>query len=90
MEFEFNLKTKTVVGKGSIAKILPFIEDNQYTKVGVIIDQALKNNPYINQFVVYIQNHIYRGNFIKIRSCFIKRAFKLITANIHHKFHPSV
>ena len=51
MEFEFSLKTKTVVGQGSISKIIPFIEENHYKKVGLIIDQALKENAFVNSFL---------------------------------------
>lgn len=56
MEFEFNLKTKTVIGKGAIHKIIPFIKDNRYNKVGLIIDQAMKENSFINNFLVELGN----------------------------------
>ena len=51
MEFEFSLKTKTIVGQGSISKIIPFIEENHYNRVGLIIDQAMKENAFVNSFL---------------------------------------
>lgn len=48
MNLEFNLRTKTYVGKGSLTRIEDYLEENNYNKVGLIIDQALKGNQFIS------------------------------------------
>ena len=55
MDFEFNLRTKTVIGKGAINKIIPFIKENDYNKVGLIIDQAMKENSFVNDFLSLLE-----------------------------------
>lgn len=55
MNFEFNLRTKTIIGAGSIDKIIKYLEAQSYSKAGLIIDQSLKANDYINSFLFKIQ-----------------------------------
>jgi alcohol dehydrogenase class IV len=57
MNFEFNLKTKTIVGTGSVEKVFGFLEEQKHKRVGLIIDQALKNNSYVNSFVEKLRSH---------------------------------
>ena len=63
MDFEFNLKTKTIIGKGAINKIIPFIEENQYKNVGLIIDQAMKKNSSVNDFISSLE----KANVIAVK-----------------------
>lgn len=51
MNFEFNLRTKTIIGKGSLARIKDYLEDNKFQQVGLIVDQALKENEFINGLI---------------------------------------
>ena len=55
MNFEFNLRTKTYIGKGSILRINDFLEGNNYKRVGFIIDDAVKNNPFITEFILQLE-----------------------------------
>jgi alcohol dehydrogenase class IV len=54
MNIEFNLRTKTYIGKGSILRINSFLQDYNYKRVGLIIDVALKNNSFITEFVTQL------------------------------------
>lgn len=54
MNIEFNLRTKTYVGKGSILRIHGFLQECSYKRVGLIIDKAVKNNPFITEFVAQL------------------------------------
>lgn len=56
MNFEFNLRTKTVVGVGSAEKVFKFLEEENYSRAGLIIDQALKNNEYVVSFLKNLQD----------------------------------
>jgi alcohol dehydrogenase class IV len=60
MNFEFNLKTKTILGKGSILKIIDFVKENKIDKIGLIIDQSLKSNKFIDEFTIKLNES---GNF---------------------------
>jgi alcohol dehydrogenase class IV len=51
MNLEFNLRTKTYVGKGSLLKITDYLQENNYTKVGFIVDNAVKNNEFIAELI---------------------------------------
>ena len=52
---EFNLKTKTLIGENSIMQIIPFIEDNNFNKIGIILDQALTENKFISKLIKEIK-----------------------------------
>lgn len=54
MNLEFNLRTKTYIGKGSILRINEFLQENNYKRVGLIIDNAVKNNQFIEEFVILL------------------------------------
>jgi alcohol dehydrogenase class IV len=56
MNFEFNLKTRTVVGKGSLSKVGSFILDNGYTRVGLMVDISLKEQEAVNTFLSDLKN----------------------------------
>lgn len=60
MNFEFNLKTKTILGRGSIIKIIEYLSDNHYQNIGLIIDQSLKTNVFIEEFKFKLKES---GNF---------------------------
>jgi alcohol dehydrogenase class IV len=63
MNFEFNLKTKTILGKGSIVKIVDFLNENKIDRLGLIIDQSLKSNKFIDEFIIKLNES---GNFTLI------------------------
>jgi alcohol dehydrogenase len=56
MNFQFNLRTKTVAGIGSVEKVFTFLEDEGYSRTGLIIDQALKDNEYVVSFLKNLQD----------------------------------
>ncbi len=44
---EFNIRTKTLIGKDAILGILPYLEEHGLTRVGLMVDQALSNHPSV-------------------------------------------
>ena len=52
---EFNLKTKTLIGENSLMEIVPFIEENNFNKIGIILDQALTENEFILNLIEKIK-----------------------------------
>jgi alcohol dehydrogenase class IV len=66
MNFEFNLRTKTFIGKGCINKVVDFLIENKYSRVGLIIDVAIIKNTYIIQFLETLEErklNIIRWNY---------------------------
>jgi alcohol dehydrogenase len=56
MNFQFNLRTKTLAGAGSVEKVFTFLEDEGYSRAGLIIDQALKDNEYVVSFLKNLED----------------------------------
>lgn len=55
MAIELNIRTKTIIGAGSITKVVDYLSEHEYKSVGIIYDRGLEQNEYLMSFITSIE-----------------------------------